>query len=225
MKKRFVSIVIIFLLVLSCSIPAFADDGRVTVTQNEGGKVELHSDAEEIAPGVFTVKGNAQILFYITADEGYTLSHVYFNEQDLGYIGTGTKHVWLSPNGASTALRVEFTLLDSSSSESAAPSSETETLSSSSEETQSSSSSSSTSSVSNPSVEDGSNNAASNSVPLPSNPGVTGIENQDMLNDGVGFVENEQGIQMNWTKIGIIIAIFTAIAIAVIIIVMILRRV
>lgn len=224
MKKNIPKIIILLISVLTVLcitvVPAFADDGRVTVTQNEGGSVELHSDAKKVADGVYQVSGNSQILFYITPDDGYTLAHVYFNEQDLGYGGTGTKQVWLSPNGSSTALRVEFESITPPISSEEVNSSVSESSGASSAAIESSSTAESSGSVSQSESQSDSSGSV---VSAPSAPDGN-LDNQDMLNDGIGVIQQHARKDINWGRIGLIAAVVIAVIGAIAFIVLLIKK-
>lgn len=107
MKKGCISVIATLMLLLCFSPTAFASGGRITVTYNNGGSINVLS-AVKMEGNVIYVEDDTKAEIVAVPNDGYSVAGVYLNDQSMNISGSGPQTILVAPKGTSVTLRITF---------------------------------------------------------------------------------------------------------------------
>ena len=107
MKRICTSLFIAFLLLFHMAPLAYAAEGRITVTHNNGGTLQVLS-AVKMEGNIIYVTDDTKVELIAVPDDGYEVAGVYLNDQSMNISGSGPQNILIAPNGTSVYLRITF---------------------------------------------------------------------------------------------------------------------
>jgi len=108
MKRACISVVVALTLLLCFSTTASASGGRIAVTYNNGGSINVLS-AVKMEGNVIYVEDDTKVEIVAVPNDGYSVAGVYLNDQSMNISGSGPQTILVAPKGTSVTLRITFT--------------------------------------------------------------------------------------------------------------------
>ncbi|MBQ3010792.1 MAG: hypothetical protein IJA20_03685 [Methanocorpusculum sp.] len=107
MKRGCFSLITTLMLLLCFTTTAFAAGGRITVTYNNGGSINVLS-AVKMEGNVIYVEDDTKVEIVAVPNDGYAVAGVYLNDQSMNISGAGPQTILVAPKGNSVTLRITF---------------------------------------------------------------------------------------------------------------------
>lgn len=107
MKRACITFIAILVLLPCFSTLAFAAGGRITVTYNNGGSINVLS-AVKMEGNVIYVEDDSKVEIVAVPNVGYEVAGVYLNDQSMNISGSGPQTILVAPKGTSVTLRITF---------------------------------------------------------------------------------------------------------------------
>lgn len=107
MKRACITFMALLVLLPCFSTLALAAGGRITVTYNNGGSIDVLS-AVKIEGNVIYVEDDSKVEIVAVPNDGYEVAGVYLNDQSMNISGSGPQTILVAPKGTSVTLRITF---------------------------------------------------------------------------------------------------------------------